>query len=256
MIGLIIAAAFAAEILLVIFLPAVGLSILGLLLFLLLFVLFVPVGIHGRYVEEKFFLAAKVSRFEYTIFPRPKKEGEKKKNKTEHGNNKKSESEPEVKKEKKFPFNFEETLELLKKAVKSLGKFGKLTVHKFILHYLAAGNDPYKTAMTYNYVNAALSSLTPVCAKSFIVKDDVDVWTNIEFTQEKQIIEAELSITLRLAQLLRVAFVFVFSALGILVRNRRRLRRENRENKNKAATNNTDDEKTNINTEERMDSNG
>ena len=124
-----------------------------------------------------------------------------------------------------------------------------------MLHYLAAGNDPYKTAVSYNYVNAALSSLATLCAKSFKVKDDVDVWTNVDFVQERQFIEAELSITLRIAQILRVAVVFAFSAFGILVRNWLRRRRES---KNNLTVNNTEDKNTNINinTEERMDSNG
>lgn len=256
MIGLIIVAALAAEILLCVFLPAVGWSVLGFLLLLILLVLFIPVGAHVKYSDEKLFAAAKVSRFEYTLYPREKKAGSGDDAPKKPKEKKAPETEQAPKQKKKLPFNFEELLELLKKAIRSLGKFGKLTVHKFMLHYLAAGNDPYKTAMTYNYINAALSTLAPLCEQSFKVKDDVDVWTNVDFTQEKQIIEAELSITLRIVQLLRVAFVFAFSAVGILIRNRIRLRREKRENKNNTQANNTEDKNTNINAEERMDSNG
>lgn len=259
MIGLIIAAALAAEILLIIFLPAVGWSIIGLLVLLLLIVLFVPVGAHARYVEGAFFLAAKVNGFEFKLFPKEAKGEEKpKKEKKPKPENEQPANEGTAGKEKKkLPFNFEEILELLKKALKSLGKFGKLTVHKFMLHYVAAGSDPYSTAMTFSYVNAALSALAPVCAQSFKVKNDVDVWTNVDFTREKMLIEAELSITLRIVQLLRVAIVFAFGALGILIKNRLRLRREKKANKNAAPVNNTREKtETNIKTEERMDSNG
>lgn len=256
MIGLIIAAALVAEILLVIFLPVVGWSVLGLLLFLILVLLFIPIGAHVKYTEEKLYAAVKISSFEYKLLPREKKANPKEEHPNKPKEKKAAEDNATPKQKKSFPFNFEEILELLKKAIKSLGKFGKLTVHRFMLHFIAAGNDPYKTAMTYNYINAALSSLAPICVKSFKIKDDVDVWTNVDFVQDKMKIETELSITLRLAQILRVALVFVFSALGILIRNRIRVHREKRENKNIAPANNTDDNNTNINTEERKDSNG
>ena len=109
--------------------------------------------------------------------------------------------------------------------------------------------------MTYNYVNAALSGLAPVCAQSFKVKNDVDVWTNIDFTGEKMFIEAEISISLRIVQLLKVALVFAFGALAVLIKNRIRLRRERKANINNSPGNNTD-KNNEIKTEERMDSNG
>ena len=258
MIGLIIIAALVAEIVLIIFLPALGWSILALLALLLLILLFVPVGVHVKYAEAGFCLSAKISRFEFKLLPRENKEKPDTLKPTEK-KEAKPEKEKPVKEKKSFPFNFEELLALAKKAIRSLGKFGKLTVHKFMLHYIAAGDDPYKTAVSYNYVNAALSSLAPVCVQCFRVKDDVDVWTNVDFTREKMLIEAEASVTLRLIQLLHVALVFAFSALGIFIKNRLRLRREKRDkikaNKSLTAANNTE-EKTNINTEERMDSNG
>ena len=102
-------------------------------------------------------------------------------------------------------------------------------MRKFLLHYVAAGKDPYNTAMTYNYVNAALSVLAPICAQNFRVRGDVDVWTDIDFTSEQMQLDTELSITLRLAQVVHMALAVGVGALGVLIKNKRRLRKEKKE---------------------------
>ena len=176
MIALIIAAAVVAEILLIIFLPVIGWAILALLALAVLVVLFIPLGVHATYIGEKLSVAAKVSRFEIKLYPKEGQKKEKSKNTKDAKPPSSSAAEGAEKKNRKLLFNFEELLELVKKALRSLRFFGRMTVHKFMLHYIAAGSDPYKTAMTYNYVNAALSGLAPVCAQSFKVKNDVDVF--------------------------------------------------------------------------------
>lgn len=244
MLVLIIAAIIAAEILLIIFLPGIGWSILAFVGILLLIILLVPLGVHAGYLKEKFFLSLKISAFEIKLLPKNKKEAPSS-DREKKQNEKKQPSETKPKEKKRFPFNFEELIELTKKALQALGKFGKLTVHRFMLHYLAAGSDPYKTAITFGYVNSALSALAPICKKSFRVKDNVDVCTSVDFTEEKVRLEAELSITLRLIQLVHVALVLAFSALPVLVRNRRRLASEKCAakdvNKNLDPTNNAEE---------------
>ena len=131
-----------------------------------------------------------------------------------------------------------------------------------MLHYVAAGKDPYNTAMTYNYVNAALCSLAPLCAQKFRITGDVDVKTDIDFTEEKMKIDAELSATLRLAQFVHVGLAAAVGALGILLKNKRRLRKEAREAKKQqkldsdAVTQNTTDTQETIQAEERKESHG
>ena len=63
LIALIIAAAVVAEILLIIFLPVVGWSILALLALAILVLLFIPLGVHATYIGEKLSLAA----YTYTL---------------------------------------------------------------------------------------------------------------------------------------------------------------------------------------------
>ena len=256
MIVLVAAVFLIAEILLIIFAPVAGWSVLGFLGIILLFVLFAPLGIHASYYKEETFLALRIAFVDFKLIP--KKVKTKTRAVKAKAQKEQAEQEPQEKTKKKIKltFDFEELLELAKKAIKSLGKFGKLTVNKFLLHYTAAGNDPYKTAMLFGYINAALSSLAPLCLKHMRVKDDVDVWTQIDFTIEKPLIDAELIITLRLMQLIRVATVFAFGFLCILIRNKRRLVNEGKQLKAKQLHNNVDIEKndteTTIKKEERM----
>ena len=227
----------AVLVLLFIFLPVVAWILVGLVLLILLIVLFVPIGADIAYIGGEFSLAARADGLAIKLIPRkprdpdkPPKEKKEKKPKKAKKEKKPEEPKPEegVKK-KKLNFSFEELLELAQKAIKGLGKFGKLTVRKFLLHYVAAGKDPYNTAMTYNYVNAALSVLAPICAQNFRVRGDVDVWTDIDFTSEQMQLDTELSITLRLAQVVHMALAVGVGALGVLIKNKRRLRKEKKE---------------------------
>ena len=120
-------------------------------------------------------------------------------------------------------------------------KFGKLSVDRFMLHYTAAGKDPYKTAETLAYVNASLCALEPICSRQFRVKD-YDVWTNCDFTTDKMKLDAAICITLRLWQFGRVGVSAAFGVLGILLRHKRRKRKEKKlAAKNGAAGINTED---------------
>ena len=231
----------AAMVLLFVFLPVAAWIILGLLLLIILAILFIPVGADVAYVDGEFSLAARADGFALQILPKkpadpnkpPRKKREKKPKKPKE---EKPPEEKEEEKEKKssglkLDFTLEEIVELIRKVLKGLGKFGKITVRRFMLHYVAGGNDPYNTAVTFNYVNAALSSLAPICAQKFRITGDVDVWTDIDFALDKMKIDAALSVTLRIAQFVHVGLAVGFGALGILIKNRLRLRREAREAK-------------------------
>lgn len=221
----------AALVLLFIFLPVVAWILVGLVFLILAVVLLVPIGADVGYIGGQFSLAARMDGFAYQLLPKKptnpnKPPKEKKPKKEKPPKEPKPEDESKPKKKRKLSFTKEEILELVQKAIKGLGKFGKLTVRRFMLHYTAAGEDPYNTAMTLAYVNAALSTLAPICAKSFHVTGEVDVWTDADFTTDKMRIDAAVSITLRLIQVVHAALAVAFGALGVLIKNKLRLRRE------------------------------
>ena len=143
-----------------------------------------------------------------------------------------------------------------------IGKFGRAWhVDRFVLHYIAAGDDPYDTAMTYGYVNGALSSLAPICRQRFRVKD-CSVWTDVDFTADWMSLELGLAMTITLWRIFGVINSILFGALKILLRSKRRRKKEAKalkkagdgETADPAETENTNTE--NIQAEERMAANG
>ena len=268
-IGIIAIAALAALILLFIYLPVVAWILVGLVVLIIAVVLLVPIGADVAYIGEKFRLALRVDGFTIQLLPKKEKKDEEKKEEKPKKEKEKKEPEEkkpeEEKKPRKFNFTKEELLELAKKAIKGLGKFGKFTVRKFMLHFTAAGEDPYNTVMFYNYVNGALCILAPICRKHLDVKDDVDVWTNVDFTTDKIQLDTELSVTLRLIQVVRAALAVAVGVIGVLIKNKRRLKKEEKlakkngepppdEDKQDGQTTDTEIEITKQ--EERKDSNG
>ena len=262
----------AALVLLFIFLPVVAWILVGLVLLMLAVVLLVPIGADVGYIGGEFRLAARMNGFAYQLLPqkpadpnKPKKEKKPKKPKKEKPPKEpKPEEEAKPKKKRKLNFTKEELFELVKKAINGLGKFGKLTVRRFMLHYTAAGQDPYNTAMTFGYVNWALSTLGPICAQKFRITGDVDVRTDVDFTTEKMSVDLELSVTLRLIQVVHMALAVAFGALGVLIKNRLRLRKEAKLSKKNADAEQLPDEQSEttadteieITTDERKDEHG
>ena len=244
----------------------VWLIVLGVIVGIIALIMLIPVGADVGYENGELSVSAKVCGVMLKLLPRkPADESKPRKEKKLKKEKKPKEPGPDQaakpKKKLNLQLNRDEILALAKAVLRGVGKFGKLTVDRFMLHYVAAGSDPYATAMTYNYVNAALSSLAPICAERFIVKD-CDVWTNIDFTEEKTRIDFGLCVVIRIGQVFRMAFAILFGALWILIKNKFRLLKE--KNKNRGSGNEVSPEEANtenvteenIQEEERMDSNG
>ena len=134
-------------------------------------------------------------------------------------------------------------------------KFGKLTVDRFLLHYTAAGADPYTTARTFGAVNASLCALEPVCSRQFRVKD-YDVRTDCDFTAEKMSLDVAVCITLRLWQFVRVGLAAAFGVLGVLIRHKRRIKKEKKLAAKNGGIKTEETNETIQGTEERNDRNG
>ena len=249
----------------------VALIILGILALIIVAILLIPVGVDIYFEDDVFRLSAKFAGILLQVFPRPpadeskpKKEKKPKKKKDEKP---KDASEEKPKRQRRLNFTKEEILELIQTVLKGLGRFRrKLRVDRFLLHYTAAGRDPYNTAMTFGYVNAALDTLAPICAERFTVKD-CSVWTAVDFTEDWMRLDFGLAMTIRIGQILGVGLSIGFGALKILLRNRRRLKQEaladggdtppDKGNPPTGGNENTEERKeTTIQAEERMAANG
>ena len=250
----------------------VGLIILGVIIAIIVAIMLVPVGADVAYEGGELRLSAKVCGMLLQLIPKPpadetKPKKEKKPKKPKKQKKKAEEQtqtgEEKPKKKLNLDFSMDEIMGLVKSVLRGLGRFGrKLSVDRFLLHYTAAGKDPYNTAMTFGYVNGALTTLAPICRRSFDAKD-VDVWTDVDFTTEKTKVDFGVALTIRIGQIFGVVFTILFGALGILIKHKFRKFKEKRANKKAgipdnegtAAENKEEITKT-IQAVERTDSNG
>ena len=250
----------------------VGLIILGVIIAIIVAIMLVPVGADVAYEGGELRLSAKVCGMLLQLIPKPPADETKPKKEKKPKKTKKKKKQPEEqpqtgeekpKKKLNLDFSMDEIMGLVKSVLRGLGRFGrKLSVDRFLLHYTAAGKDPYTTAMTFGYVNGALTTLAPICRRTFDTKD-VDVWTDVDFTTEKMKVDFGIALTIRIGQILGVLFTILFGALGILIKHKFRKFKEKRANKKagipengEAAADNREEISKNIQPEERTDSNG
>lgn len=242
-----------------------ALIVIGIIIAVIALIMLIPIGADVGYEDGQLRLSAKLCGVLLQLFPKPPADESKpKKEKKPKKPKKPKEPAPEgtEKPKKKLSLNFsrDELLGLVKSVLKGFGKFGrKLRVDRFLLHYTAAGKDPYSTAMTFAYVNQALSSLAPICRRRFDTRD-CDVWTDIDFTTEETKLDFGIALTIRIGSIFGVIFTIAFGALGILIKNKLRLAREKRRNRKNAAAEKIvsieEIKEENTQAEERMDSNG
>lgn len=212
----------------------VGLIILAVIVGIIVLIMLIPVGADVRYEEGVFRLSLKAAWINLKLIPKqkkpkkeekPKKEKKKKEKPLEEAE--KKESEP--KKKRSFSFNLEEILDLLKTVLKGFGRFGKkFRVERFVLHWIAAGWEPYTVARVFSIVNAGLSQLSPICVERFHCKNS-SVWTDIDFVRDDMFLEFGLTVTIRIGQIVGTALRIAFGALIILLRSRRRVKKESKE---------------------------
>lgn len=237
------------------------LSVLGLVILLLLLISLVRVGIDAEYMGGRLKASAKVCGKLIELYPngslmeKLKNRHKKEKPQEPKPEGEKPPAEEKPKKRLKFEFSRDELLALAKKALHGVGHILTIRVDRFLLHFTAAGDDPYNTAMLYGYVNGALSSLAPLCGKRFCVRV-ADVQTDVDFTADNISLDFGIAVTLRIGQIFEGLFIIAFGALGILIKNKRRLKKERRAAQNGACCEEIKEIEENIQAEERMDNNG
>lgn len=195
----------------------------------------IPIGADVAFEAGELTVSAKVIGVLFKVFPRPPKdpnaqEEPPKEKKPKKPKKQKKPSDGKPKKKLKLSFTKEEIFALVKKVMQGLGKFRKMRIDRFKLHFIAGGTDPYATVMTYGYINAALSALAPLGVERFHV-DDCDIFTDFDYAADKPKVDFGIALSIRIGQIFAVLNTILFGALGILIKNQWRLFLERRRNK-------------------------
>ena len=213
----------------------VGWIILAVLVGLIALIMLIPIGADIRYEDGVVRVSAKAAGKNIQLIPKKKTEPKPEKPKEEKPKPEKPEKEKPRKqkkeKERSIPFNAEEILEILKSILRRFGRFGKkFKVDRFVLHWIAAGRDPYIVARVFAVVNAGLSELAPICGQRFHCKDS-SVWTDIDFVRDDMFFEFGITTTIRIGQIVSTGIGIGFDVVKTFLRSKRRVKREAKEEK-------------------------
>lgn len=189
------------------------------------------VGVSAGYEAQAFSVSARVGPLTIPVWPRPPAEEPKKPKKEKPPKEPKAPQEQTKEKE----LDFDTILALAKLALKAAGSFRrKLTVELFRLVFVAGSSDPYDTAMQSAYVQAALGSLRPLAQRALHIQER-DVQVGADFTADKPRIEARLTLTIRIGQIVAIGVVFGVGYLKLMLQKKKAAKAQTQQNAAKTA---------------------
>lgn len=184
------------------------------------------VGVSAGYEAQAFSVSARVGPLTIPVWPRPPAEEPKKPKKEKPPKEPKAPQEQTKEKE----LDFDTVLALAKLALKAAGSFRrKLTVELFRLIFVAGSSDPYDTAMQSAYVQAALGSLRPLAERALHIQER-DVQVGADFTADKPRIEARLTLTIRIGQIVAIGVVFGVGYLKLMLQKKKAAKAQTQQN--------------------------
>ena len=184
------------------------------------------VGVSAGYEAQAFSVSARVGPLTIPDWPRPPAEEPKKPKKEKPPKEPKAPQEQTKEKE----LDFDTILALAKLALKAAGSFRrKLTVELFRLVFVAGSSDPYETAMQSAYVQAALGSLRPLAERALHIQER-DVQVGADFTADKPRIEARLTLTIRIGQIVAIGVVFGVGYLKLMLQKKKAAKAQTQQN--------------------------
>lgn len=184
------------------------------------------VGVSAGYEAQAFSVSARVGPLTIPVWPRPPAEEPKKPKKEKPPKEPKAPQEQTKEKE----LDFDTVLALAKLALKAAGSFRrKLTVELFRLVFVAGSSDPYDTAMQSAYVQAALGGLRPLAERALHIQER-DVQVGADFTADKPRIEARLTLTIRIGQIVAIGVVFGVGYLKLMLQKKKAAKAQTQQN--------------------------
>lgn len=202
-----------------------ALIICGLILLVLVLFNMLRVGVSVSFVSDEVFnLSLVIGSVKIPILPKKKtKDRKKKKEKKE------KEKSPKKKKPETVPvtrrITFDDIIDILQAVGSAIRRFrSKIVIHNFKFWFVSSNNDPYKTVQTYNRVNNVLCILGTWTDPNLIIRRS-DIKTATDFNVEKNYIDLNLKMTIRIGQIIVIGFILVAKILKVLFRFLRRSRK-------------------------------
>ena len=184
------------------------------------------VGVSAGYEAQAFSVSARVGPLTIPVWPRPPAEEPKKPKKEKPPKEPKAPQEQTKEKE----LDFDTILALAKLALKAAGSFRrKLTVELFRLVFVAGSSDPYDTAMQSAYVQAALGSLRPLAQRALHIQER-EGQVGAGFTADKPRLEARVTVTMRIGQIVAIGVVFGVGYLKLMLQKKKAAKAQTQQN--------------------------
>lgn len=187
--------------------------VLAIILGIFLLIGLTPVGVDASFMHNVLKVSAKVGPLKITVFPTVPKV-EKAAKRVEAKEMKKAE------KEGARP-SMELILQLVKLGLRALGRFRRrLHVRHLTVHYVAAGDDPYQTALQYGAITAALNALAPLSDRVLKIRHK-DIRADLSFETDKPAVAARLVAVIAIGDLVYIGLALAVEYLAY----RRRIKR-------------------------------
>ena len=174
----------------------------------LILIALLRVGVAAEYSREGVSVAVKVGFVKIRILPRKEKPKKPKKPKKvkKPKKPKKPKKEPE---EEKKPGGLKKFLDMWPAIKTALGRLRRrLLIKKLAIHYTAAGDDPFTTALSYGASNAVFGVITPVLEKNFRIKRR-DFRTDADFEATEPLIFVHAAISIAVWEIIYIGMGFL-----------------------------------------------
>ena len=113
----------------------------------------------------------------------------------------------------------EEVASVIAVVIRAIGKL-RFHLHLLKLHFVSAFPDPYRTAMVYGYVSAAVSAL------GLPRMSQADVQLGANFEEEACYIDGYVSVTIRIWYICKLAVSLLWGGIPILRNRSKRLKQQ------------------------------
>lgn len=178
-----------------------------------------PFGVDGGLRGKKLFFSVKVGFLNIRLLPNKEKQIMAIFSKMLKKTDKIDDFIEEDEKKRKKGFETKQMLDIIKPALKALGRFRrKLVVDYLRIHYTVATGDPADTAIAYGIASSALGAVIPMVDSAFTIRNR-DVGISADFLSDSSGFDFWLTATFQVWEIIYIAAAFGIDLLILKRKN-------------------------------------